>query len=88
MGNYTSAFSFEAPELLHWAFVRFKLKSDSELSRLIGIPQPNLSKMRHGHLPVSPVLVLELLAISNLSPRDFEKSVVELNRKDIAADNA
>ncbi len=72
-----TALPFEAIDLLRWAYARFQLKSDSELSRLLSISLAEISNTREGKLRLSWFLVLEAHSLSGMSFQDFQKSVAD-----------
>lgn len=48
-----------------------KLKNDAALSRLLHVAPPQISKIRHGRLPVGPSIILKAHAATGISVADL-----------------
>lgn len=46
---------------------RFKLKNDAALCRMLGVPAPTISKMRHGHIPGRDAVAIAIHEVCGMS---------------------
>ncbi len=60
-----------AADLLDWARWRLGLHTDRALAYVLAMPQPSLSKIRHGLLPVGPNLLVRLLDATDVRLQDL-----------------
>ena len=61
------------------------LKNDAALSRVLGIPPPVISKVRHKVLPVGATMLIRLHEVSEIAIKDL-RSLMGDHRKNFAAD--
>lgn len=64
---------YDAGKLLDEVKLRLKLKNDAELSRVLRVTPPMISKIRHRTLAFSPHLMLRLTEISDLTYAEMRK---------------
>ena len=63
-------------DLLDWARWNFQLENDYALSQFVGIFPQTVSKIRRGHIPISSILLVELLDASNMSLQYLKDAVI------------
>jgi plasmid maintenance system antidote protein VapI len=39
---------------------QYSIKNDAALAKLLGVHPPTISKMRHGHMPLTPAFILKV----------------------------
>lgn len=57
--------------LLDSLLQKMQLKNDAALSRMLEIPPPVISKIRHHRLPVSASVLVRMHEVTNISIRDL-----------------
>ena len=58
---------YDPDTLLDALLDRMKLKNDAALCRVLSVPPPVISKIRHRQIPIGPVLLLRMHEESGLS---------------------
>jgi len=63
--------TYNPNRLLDELIERLNLKNDAALARALSIAPPVISKIRHGHLPVGPSVLIRMHEESGLSIREL-----------------
>jgi len=57
--------------LLDHLLKQLRLKNDAQLSRVLEVQPPVISKLRHGRLPVGATMLIRMHEVSDISIRDL-----------------
>lgn len=67
----------DANKLLDAVIDKLGLKNDAALCRVIEVPPPVVSKLRHGRLPIGPSLLIRLHEETGWSTRKLKSFLVK-----------
>lgn len=64
---------YDPNKLLDTLIERLELKNDAALCRVLEVPPPVISKIRHKKLPVGPSMLINMHEVSDLSIRELKQ---------------
>ena len=52
---------------------QYSVKNDAALAKLIGVHPPTISKMRHGHMPLTPAFILKVHEAFDMPVKEIKR---------------